>query len=135
MMMMMMMIRMTMLMMMLAMMMMTHNDDDDDYHYYHIYYFYSPGCSIEVPQPASVANLRLSLFGGDKTSLEKLMSRGMGGVLSKSPVKLRTQQVTSERRQVMSSVEVSTNGVEALSTTRVSMRMSTKSESEVEVRK
>ena len=63
------------------------------------------------------------------------MSRGMGGVLSKSPVKLRTQQVTSERRQVMSSVEVSTDGVEALSTTRVSMRMSTKSESQVEVSK
>eukprot|EP00112_Aurelia_sp_Birch-Aquarium-sp1_P005162 Seg1585.11 transcript_id=Seg1585.11/GoldUCD/mRNA.D3Y31 product="hypothetical protein" protein_id=Seg1585.11/GoldUCD/D3Y31 len=92
----------------------------------------SPGCSIEVPQPTSVANLRLSLFGGDKSSMEKLISRGMGGVLAKIPVKLRTQQVTSERRQVMSSVEVSSNGVETLSTTRVSMRMTTKSESEAE---
>lgn len=66
--------------------------------------------------------------------MEKLISRGMGGVLAKIPVKLRTQQVTSERRQVMSSVEVSSNGVETLSTTRVSMRMTTKSESEAEVR-
>ena len=55
----------------------------------------------------------------------------MGGTLSASPVILRKKQVT-ERRQVMSNVEVSKNGITSMSMTQA-FRMERKSESDATV--
>jgi len=84
--------------------------------------------SIEEPTQQSVATLRNSLFGGSASSLEKMLSRGMGGTLSASPVVLRKKQVT-ERRQVVSNVEVTKNGVTSMSVTQA-YRLERRSESD-----
>ena len=55
----------------------------------------------------------------------------MGGTLSASPVVLRKKQVT-ERRQVVSNVEVTKNGVASMSMTH-SYRMERRSESDATV--
>ena len=60
-----------------------------------------------------------------------MLSRGMGGTLSASPVVFRKKQVT-ERRQVMSSVEVTKNGMATMSMTQT-FRMERKSESDATV--
>ena len=87
--------------------------------------------SIEEPTQQSVATLRNSLFGGSNSSLEKMLSRGMGGTLSASPVVLRKKQVT-ERRQVVSNVEVTKNGVTSMSVTQA-YRLERRSESDATV--
>ena len=87
--------------------------------------------SIEVPEKQSVASLRNSLFGGSSSSMEKMLSRGMGGTLAASPVVFRKKQVT-ERRQVVSSVEVTKNGMASMSMTQT-FRMERKSESDATV--
>lgn len=88
-------------------------------------------CTIEEPTQQSVAALRNSLFGGSSASLEQMFSRGMGGTLSASPVVLRKKQMT-ERRQVVSSVEVSKQGMVSMSMTQM-FRMERKSESDATV--
>ncbi|XP_065062887.1 uncharacterized protein LOC135689562 isoform X1 [Rhopilema esculentum] len=84
--------------------------------------------SIEEPEQMSVASLRNSLFGGN-SSLDKIFSRGMGGTLTGSPVLLR-KQLMVERRQVVSSVEITQHGKTAMSMAQMSFRVETKSESD-----